>query len=217
MRMFGLGRKSGWRIVDLQMSMLGLGEKHAGRGVGGEAKQHEQSFLLTCLAIQWICIRMCMTKTTWRIVDLHMGMLNLGEKNGTGGFSMSMSIPHALRLVEFVCVYSIVNWRCIREHLCPKSRMIKFIFKCTILALNEKVGGGGLGGEGGHMCKHKNLAPSAVKLTCSFHSMTMRKCVRESHAYFTLAISVQPFHVSSYWLWPKLAMHRAHIVRKVVD
>ena len=63
----------------------------------------------------------------------------------------------------------------------------------------------------------KNLAPSAVKLTCSFHSMTMRKCVRESHAYFTLAISVRPFHVSSYWLWPKLAMHRAHILRKVVD
>ena len=137
------------RIVDLQMSMLGLGEKHAEGGVGGEAKQHEQSFLLTCLVTHGFCIRMCMTKTTWRIVDLHMGMLNLGEKNGTdGGFSMSMSIPHALRLIEFVCVYSIVNWRCIREHLCPKSRMIKFIFKCTNLALNEKVGGG-LGGRAG--------------------------------------------------------------------
>ena len=148
MRMFGLGRKSGWRIVDLQMSMLGLGEKHAEGGVGGEAKQHEQSFLLTCLVTHGFCIRMCMTKTTWRIVDLHMGMLNLGEKNGTGGFSMSMSIPHALRLIEFVCVYSIVNWRCKREHLCPKSRMIKFIFKCTNLALNEKVGGG-LGGRAG--------------------------------------------------------------------
>ena len=36
MRMFGLGRKSGWRMVDLQMSMLGLGEKHAEGGVGGE-------------------------------------------------------------------------------------------------------------------------------------------------------------------------------------
>ena len=84
--------------------------------------QHEQSFLLTCLAIQWICIRMCM-----------------------GGFSMSMNKPHALRLIEFVCVYSIVNWRCIREHLCPKSRMIKFIFKCTSLALKQKVGAG----EGG--------------------------------------------------------------------
>ena len=35
--------------------------------------------------------------------------------------------------------------------------MIKFIFKCTNLALNEKVGGGL--GEGGHMCKRGgNLA-----------------------------------------------------------
>ena len=64
---------------------LALKKKKTGGGVGGEgAAPPPQSSMniaiLTCIAITWICIGMRVIKSTWRIVDVQMGMFDRGER-----------------------------------------------------------------------------------------------------------------------------------------
>ena len=70
---------------------------------------------------------------------------------------MSMSIPHALRLIEFVCVFDcklkVYTWAFVSQ-----KQNDQIYFQMYKLGFEWK-SGRGVGGEGGHMCKRGgNLA-----------------------------------------------------------
>ena len=114
--------------------------KKTGRGGRGEGAapppQSSMSIaILTCIAIAWICIRMCVTKKTWRVVDLQMHMLGLRKKKregwgSGGGRSASPPKQHEHSYSHMYC-YHVNLYRYVSEQ---KDMKESRFYKCACLA-----------------------------------------------------------------------------------